>query len=114
MDFSIGLALTLTVFGIVLTMFALYVINLMIRAMGRIFGEKAPSAAAVSALPAVTATVPVNDSVASDDGEQVVAVIAAAVTSFMQSAAGSALNVRPYMTSSAWGRASKDENTQNL
>ena len=119
MELNIGLALTLTALGMVTVLIVLYTINLMIRGLGRLFGEKAPPAVpvvAASVAVGAPAAAPVNASAAgAANGKQdeIVAAITAAVTAFMNGDSTSAIYVRPYSISTAWGSASKIENTQN-
>ena len=114
MELNIGLALTLTALGMGTVMIVLYAINLMIRGLGKLFGEKKLPAAPLVVTSAVAASA--DASVVGDAGgkqDEIVAAITAAVAAFMSGDSASAIFVKPYSTSFAWSSASKIENTQN-
>ena len=103
-----GLALEVTLLGMGTVMIVLYVINLMIRLMGRIFSaKKVPEPPA----PVNPASVPAVSADGMDDGE-LIAVITAAISAQMGSS--SRLVVRPNATIGGWASAGRSENTQKL
>jgi Na+-transporting methylmalonyl-CoA/oxaloacetate decarboxylase gamma subunit len=120
MELNISLSLILTALGMGTVLIVLYAINLMIRVLGRLFGEKAAPAAPVLKVADVKTPAAASDDVSSDgkisavNQDEIVAAITAAVAAFMGGNASSDIYVKPYSISYAWGSASKIENTQNL
>ncbi|MEG2203811.1 MAG: OadG family protein [Oscillospiraceae bacterium] len=102
------LALILTILGMGTVLILLYIINLIIRLMGKIFAEKK-----VPALP-TEADFAAVESAVSEDEDELIAVITAAVTAYLGSSAASGLTVRPFAAPAcAWAAASRAENTQH-
>ena len=103
-----GLALELTALGMGTVLIVLYVIDLMIRLMGRIFEEKkVPPLPAASEAPKTAA--PSSSDI--DDGE-LIAVITAAISA--QMGESRKLVVRPSAPLNGWTSAGRSENTQKL
>lgn len=100
-------ALVLTILGMGTVLIVLFVINLMIIAMGKLFAERklpalpeAPPPPALSASPGTQG-----------ESDELIAVITAAIAACMGRAAS--LVVRPFAPSSgAWSAAARSENTQ--
>ncbi|MEG1849199.1 MAG: OadG family transporter subunit [Oscillospiraceae bacterium] len=97
------LALILTILGMGTVLILLYIINLIIRLMGKIFAEKK-----VPALPTEADFAAVESAVSEDEDELI------AVTAYLGSSAASGLTVRPFAAPAcAWAAASRAENTQH-
>lgn len=117
MELNISLSLLLTALGMGTVMIVLYLINLMIRGLGKLFGEKPVKplvVTPVAAEPNKPQSALETSSAASINQDELVAVISAAVAAFMGNDQPSSIYVKPYFVSPAWSSASKIENTQNL
>jgi sodium pump decarboxylase gamma subunit len=91
----------------------LFVISLMIRLLGNIFGKKSASAPAAAAPKAAPAAAPAAPAAPKGDDTQIIAVITAAVAAYLNTSPSS-LVVRPLAVSAAWTQVSRIENTKKI